>query len=97
MYENLIIGVDGRDAAALAGLLAAPGAGRHLAYIDANLHNGRGSDHDLYLRPADPQSVPALVNTERELAGGAAPLIRVSAESVASGLARSRAAIPRTA
>ena len=90
MYNNLIIGVDGRqggrDAAALAGILAAPTAKRHLAYVETNPHNGRGSEDDLHLELADSELLPALLNAERELAGGVAPLVRVAAASVASGL-----------
>jgi nucleotide-binding universal stress UspA family protein len=90
MYDNLIIGIDGRqggrDAAALAGLLAGRRARRHLAYVDTPPHNGRGSDDDLHLELADPDLLPALLEAERQLAGGVAPLLRVSADSVAFGL-----------
>jgi len=90
MYNNIIIGVDGRqggrDAAALAGILAGAAARRHLAYVETDPHNGRGSADDLHLELADAELLPALLNTERELAGGVAPLVRIAAESVASGL-----------
>jgi nucleotide-binding universal stress UspA family protein len=90
MYDNLSVGVDGRkggrDAAALAGLVGGNRARRHLAYVDIRPHNGRGSDDDLHLELADPDLVPVLLDPERRLAGGVAPLIRVVAESVATGL-----------
>ena len=90
MYDNLIIGVDGRqggrDAAALAGLLAGASARRHLAYVETDPHNGRGSQDDVHLELADAELLPALLNAERELAGGVAPLVRIAAESVARGL-----------
>jgi nucleotide-binding universal stress UspA family protein len=90
MYDNLIIGIDGRqggrDAAALAGQLAGRGARRHLAYVDTAPHNGRGSEDDVHLELADPDLLPALLETERRLAGGLAPLLRVNADSVAGGL-----------
>jgi nucleotide-binding universal stress UspA family protein len=90
MYHNIIIGVDGRqggrDAAALAGLLAGTGARRHLVHVDAEPHNGHGSSGDLHLELADPDLLPALVGAERRLAGGVAPTISVVAASVAAGL-----------
>lgn len=90
MYTNLIIGVDGRrggrDAAALAGVLAGAAARLHLAHVETSPHNGRGSEDDLHLELADAELRPALLNTERELAGGVAPLVRIAAGSVASGL-----------
>ena len=90
MYDNLIIGVDGRqggrDAAALAGMLAGASAKRYLAYVETKPHNGRGTEDDLHLELADADLLPALLNAERQLAGAVAPLVHVVAESVASGL-----------
>jgi nucleotide-binding universal stress UspA family protein len=91
MYDNLIVGVDGRhggrDAAALAGLLATPGARRHLVFVaDAPAHNGAGSEFDLHLDQVDADILSQLMDTERQLAGGDAPTLRMSAPSVAEGL-----------
>ncbi len=91
MYENLIVGVDGRqggrDAAALASILAAPRARRHLVFVaDAPPHNGAGSNMDLHLELVNPDVLSQLMGTERRLAGGDAPTLRTSADSVADGL-----------
>jgi Universal stress protein family len=91
MYENLIIGVDGRqgglDAAALAAVLAAPAACRHLVFVaGAAAHIGRGSVGDLHLELADPDCLDELMGRERRLLGEQAPVLRVAADSVADGL-----------
>ena len=91
MYENLIIGVDGRegglDAAALAGLLAAPAAQRHLVVVaGVAAHTGRGVGGDLHLELADPDVLTQLVGRERRLVGDHAPVLRFEADSVADGL-----------
>ena len=91
MYRNLIVGVDGRpggrDAAALAAILAAPGAHRHLVFVaDAPPHNGAGSKMDLHLELVNPDILSQLMGTERRLAGGDAPTLRLSADNVADGL-----------
>ena len=91
MYRNLIVGVDGRqggrDAAGLAAILAAPGARCHLIFVaDAPPHNGAGSQADLHLELVNPDCLSQLMGTERRLAGGDAPALRFSADSVADGL-----------
>lgn len=91
MYSNLIVGVDGRqggrDAAALAAILAAPGARRHLVFVaDAPPHNGAGSRMDLHLELVNPDCLSQLMGTERRLAGGDAPTLRMSADSAVEGL-----------
>ena len=91
MYENLLIGVDGRqgglDASALAGVLAAPGARRHLVFVaGARAHTGRGSGADLHLELVDPDCLPELMGRERRLLDDQAPVLRFVADSVADGL-----------
>jgi nucleotide-binding universal stress UspA family protein len=91
MYENLIIGVDGRegglDAAALAALLAAPAARRHLVFVaGVPAHTGRGAVGDLHLELADPDVLTELVGRERRLVGDQAAVLRFEADSVAVGL-----------
>ena len=92
MYENLIIGVDGRegglDAAALAAMLAAPAARRHLVFVAtrAQAHTGRGSMGDLHLELAGPDCLCELMGRERRLLGGGTHVLRLAADSVADGL-----------
>lgn len=91
MYGNVIIGVDGRqgglDAAALAAVLAAPAARRHLVFVaGAPAHTGRGAVGDLHLEAADPDCLDDLVGRERRLVGRPAQVLRFDADSVAEGL-----------
>lgn len=91
MYENLIIGVDGRqggvDAAALAAVLAAPAACRHLVFVaGAPAHTGRGAVGDLHLELADPDCLEELMGRERRLVGDEVPFLCFEADSVADGL-----------
>lgn len=91
MYENLIIGVDGRegglDAAALASTLAAPAARLHLVFVaGAPAHTGRGAVGDLHLELADPDCLGELMGRERRFVGDQAAVLRLDAASVADGL-----------
>ena len=91
IYENLIIGVDGRegglDAAALAAMLAAPAARQHLVFVaGAPAHTGRGAVGDLHLELVDPDCLDELMGRERRLVGDLAPFLRFEAASVADGL-----------
>jgi hypothetical protein len=91
MYENLIIGVDGRqgglDAAALAAVLAAPAARRQLVFVaGAPAHTGRGVVGDLHLELADPDCLEALLGRERRLVGDQAAVLCIDAATVADGL-----------
>jgi nucleotide-binding universal stress UspA family protein len=91
MYESLIIGVDGRqgglDAAALAAVLAAPGARRHLVFVaGAPAHTGRGAVGDLHLELADPDCLHQLMGREQRLLREQAPVLCIAADGVADGL-----------
>jgi nucleotide-binding universal stress UspA family protein len=91
MYENLIVGVDGRyggrDAASLAATLAAPAARRHFVFVaGAPSRRGAGSEFDLHLEQVNPDILAQLMDAERALAGGDGPTLRVSAKTVAEGL-----------
>jgi hypothetical protein len=91
IYENLIIGVDGRqggvDAAALAAVLAAPAARRHLVFVaGAAAHTGRGSVGDLHLELADSDCLDELMGRERRLVGEHATVMCFTADTVADGL-----------
>ncbi len=89
MYANVVVGVDGRaggrDAAALAPMLAVPRAAVTLVYVDSTAAVGgrpRHGDHEL----AGDDSLEALLVEERELCGSEAQLRRVTADSVGAGL-----------
>jgi nucleotide-binding universal stress UspA family protein len=91
IYENLLIGVDGRqggvDAAALAAVLAAPAARRHLVFVaGAAAHTGRGSVGDLHLELADSDCLDELMGRERRLVGERATVMCFTADTVADGL-----------
>jgi nucleotide-binding universal stress UspA family protein len=85
MYTNVIVGVDGeqwgRDAAALAGILAAPGAHLLLVYVSTT------PNAELEDEFADEDALAALLHEELELCGGDVHLARVTALSIAAGLA----------
>jgi nucleotide-binding universal stress UspA family protein len=85
MYTNVIIGVDGeqggRDAAALAAVLAAPDAHLSLVYVSTT------PNADLDDEFGDEDALARVLHTELELCGGDADLARVTALSIAAGLA----------
>lgn len=87
MYGDVIVGVDGRqggrDAAALAGLLASPGARRSLVFVtDARINQAPG----LTLEFAADEELPELLALERRLCGGDLLIRRVPGPSVGAGL-----------
>jgi nucleotide-binding universal stress UspA family protein len=89
MYASVIVGVDGkeggRDAAALAGVLAAPDAFVSLVHVSTTVPIANHSyNPDLEL--ADERSLRLLLDRELDLCGGDARLERVPALSVAEGL-----------
>ncbi len=85
MYTNVIVGVDGeqggRDAAALAAVLAAPGAALSLVHVSTT------PNAELDDEFADEDALAGLLHAELELCGGDAHLRRVTALSIAAGLA----------
>ena len=85
MYANVIVGVDGaqggRDAAALAGMLADPDALLSLVYVSTT------PNAELDAEFADEDALASLLGRELELCGGHAHLARVTALSIAAGLA----------
>lgn len=85
MYTNVVIGVDGqqggRDAAALAGVLAPPGARLSLVYVSTT------PNAELDDEFADEDALARVLHAELELCGGDAHLARVTALSIAAGLA----------
>jgi len=85
MYTNVIIGVDGeqggRDAAALAAVLAPPGARLSLVYVSTT------PNAELEEEFADEDALAGVLQTELELCRGDASLARVTALSIAAGLA----------
>jgi nucleotide-binding universal stress UspA family protein len=85
MYTNVIIGVDGeqggRDAAALAAVLAAPGAQLSLVYVSTT------PNAELDDEFADEDALARVLHAELELCGGDPHLARVTALSIAAGLA----------
>ncbi|HET9104348.1 MAG TPA: universal stress protein [Solirubrobacteraceae bacterium] len=88
MYENIIVGIDGhrggRDAAALARTLAAPGARRTLVYV-AGLVKPRG-ERERELEESPAQELPARLEIERELCGPGANVVVVRSGSVGTAL-----------
>jgi nucleotide-binding universal stress UspA family protein len=89
MYANVVVGVDGReggrDAAALAGLLADPGAFQSLAHVTTTIPlANQSAQHDLEL--ADEASLRLLLGQELDLCGGEAEVTRVRASSAGAGL-----------
>jgi nucleotide-binding universal stress UspA family protein len=86
MYTNVIVGVDGehggRDAAALAAMLATPGGLLSLVYVSTSSPDA-GLDDTF----ADEDALGVLFHEELALCGGDAHLARVTALSVAAGLA----------
>ncbi len=93
MYRNVIVGVDGlqggADAAALAAVLAAPGAQITLVYVSTVPFASRASTRELDL--ADDRALAALLTTERDLGGPTARVIRTSATTVGAGLEQAAA------
>ncbi len=90
MYANLIAGVDGlqggADAAALAAVLASPGASIALVYVSTVPLASHASTRELDL--ADDTSLAALLTAERDLCGGEPKVLRVTAPTVGAGLER---------
>jgi nucleotide-binding universal stress UspA family protein len=86
MYRNVIVAVDGRhggrDAAALAAILAAPGGLLSLVYVSTS-----SPDAELDDEFADEDALAGPLEAELELCGGEAHLARVTALSIAAGLA----------
>jgi nucleotide-binding universal stress UspA family protein len=84
MYTNVIVGVDGeqggRDAAALAAVLAPPGARLSLVYVSTT------PNAELDDEFADEDALARVLHTELELCRGDAHLARVTALSIAAGL-----------
>jgi nucleotide-binding universal stress UspA family protein len=87
MFQEVIVGIDGgptgRDAAALALLLAAPGTRLALANIHA-LTPQRGASGAY--GPAETEESRQLLDTEREALGIEAELVTLTASSVGRGL-----------
>ncbi len=85
MYTNVIVGVDGeqggRDAAALAAVLASRGAVLSLVYVST------APNAELDDEFADEDALARVLHVELELCGGDAHLARVTALSIAAGLA----------
>jgi len=85
MYANVIVGVDGkpggRDASALASMLAAAGAFVSLVYVSTT-----GPDAGVEAEFADEDVLASALAEELDLCGGDAQLERVPALSVAAGL-----------
>ena len=89
MYANVIVGVDGReggrDAAALAAMLAASDAVVSLVHVTTSTPiANRATVRDLAF--ADEESLPLVLDQEIELCGGGAQLTRIPATSVGAGL-----------
>jgi nucleotide-binding universal stress UspA family protein len=89
MYANVIVGIDGReggrDAAALAAMLAASEAVVSLVHVTTSTPiANRATVRDLEF--ADEESLPLVLDQELELCGGDAQLTRVPATSVGAGL-----------
>jgi nucleotide-binding universal stress UspA family protein len=85
MYTNVIVGVDGeqggRDAAALAARLAPPGAQLSLVYVSTT------PNAELDDQFADEDALAGVLQAELKLCGGDAHVARVTALSIAAGLA----------
>ncbi len=90
MYANLIAGVDGlqggADAAALAAVLASPGASITLVYVSTVPVASHASTRELDL--ADDTSLAALLTAERDLCGGEPRVLRATAPTVGAGVER---------
>lgn len=85
MYDHVIVGVDGkaggRDAAALSSILASTGASVSLVYVSTS-----GPDASVDETLADEGALVEILESELELCGGDAQLVRMAALSVGSGL-----------
>lgn len=85
MYTNVIVGVDGeqggRDAAALAAILAPPGGLLSLVYVSTTPNAQLDEEF------TDEDALASLLQEELKLCGGDARPARVTALSVAAGLA----------